>query len=181
MNGKVERKNRTLIELAVSILLYSGSTPSWWVGIMKIFNCVLNRITKSNKTTSPYEVHKNKTSNLSYLWTWGCLVYVRISDPKRRKLTSRAYECAFIGYAKNSKVYRFYDLENEVIIESNDLIFFEDRFSFKSRNSGGLNSQTTRSSSSSSLPLVRIQTQDKEVDPEPRRIKRARIIKDFGK
>ena len=33
--------------------------------------------------------------------------------------------------------------------------------------------------SSSSLPFIRIQTQDKKVDHEPRRRKRARTIKDF--
>ena len=73
----------------------------------------------------------------------GCLAYVRIPDPKRRKLASRVYEYVFIGYAENSKAYRFYDLENKVIIESNDVDFFEDRFSFKSKNRGGLNGQTS--------------------------------------
>ena len=52
------------------------------------------------------------------------------------KLASRAYECVFIGYAESSKAYRFYDLENKVIIKSNDVDFFEDRFPFKSRNRG---------------------------------------------
>ena len=56
-----------------------------------------------------------------------------------------------------------------------------DRFPFKSRNSGGLlNSQTSGGSSWNNLPSIRIQTQDKEVDLEPRRSKRARAIKDFG-
>ena len=74
-------------------------------------------IPKSNSKTSPYEVLKNKTSNLSYHRTWGCLAYVRIPGPKRRKLASRVYEWVFIGYAENSKAYRFYDLENKVNIE----------------------------------------------------------------
>ena len=65
--------------------------------------------------TSPHEVFKNKIPNLSYLKAWGCLAYVRIPGPKRRKLASRANECIFIGYAENSKGYRFYDLENKVI------------------------------------------------------------------
>ena len=114
MNGKAKRNNRILTELVVAILLESGAAPSWWGEIIKTVNYVLNRIPKSNNKISPYEVFKNKTSNLSYLRTWGCLVYVRITDPKRRKLASRAYECAFIGYAENSKAYRFYDLENKV-------------------------------------------------------------------
>ncbi|KAL4025369.1 hypothetical protein IC575_013758 [Cucumis melo] len=138
MNGKVERKNRTLTELVVAILLESGAAPSWWGEIIKTVNYVLNRIPKSNCKTSPYEVLKHKTSNLTYLRTWGCLAYVRIPNPKRRKLASRTYECVFIGYTENSKAYKFYDLENKLIIESNDVDFFEDRFPFKSRNSGDL-------------------------------------------
>ena len=62
---------------------------------------------------------------------------MRIPDPKISKLASRAYECVFIGYAINSKAYRFYDLKNHVVIESNDVDFFEDKFPFKLRNSGG--------------------------------------------
>lgn len=47
-----------------------------------------------------------------------------ISYPKKRKLVSEAYECVFIEYAVNSKAYRFYDLVNEVLIESNNTDFF---------------------------------------------------------
>ncbi|KAL0545202.1 hypothetical protein IC582_020351 [Cucumis melo] len=180
MNGKAERMNRTLTELVVAILLESGAAPSWCGKIIKIVNYVLNRISKSNNKTSPYKVLKHKTPKLSYLRTWDCLAYIKIPDPKRRKLASRAYECVFIGYAENSKAYRFYDLENKVVIESNDVDFFKDKILFKSRNSRGLNSQTSRGLSSSSLPSIRIQTQDKEVDPELRRSKRAITIKDFG-
>ena len=72
---------------------------------------LINKIPKTNNTISSYKVLKNETQNLSYLITLGCLTY-RISDPKRRKLDSQAYECIFIKYAENSKVYTFIDLEN---------------------------------------------------------------------
>ena len=110
MNGKAERKNRTLIEFVVAILLDLGAAPSCWGEIIKIVNNVLNRMPKPNNTNSLYEVLKNKTPNLSYFITWGCLAYVRIPDPKRRKLASSFYERVFIGYAENNKAYRFYDL-----------------------------------------------------------------------
>ena len=93
-------------------------------------------------------------------------------DPKRRKLASRAYECVFIGYAVNSKAYRFYDLKDKVIIESNDADFYEYKFPFKLKNSGG--------STSSNEPIIRINESNKELDIEPRRSKRPRIAKDFG-
>ena len=72
-----------------------------------------------------------------YFRTWGCLAYVRKLDLKRSKLASRAYECVFIGYVINCKVYRFYNLKDQVIIESNNVDFFEDKFPFKLRNGGG--------------------------------------------
>jgi len=46
-------------------------------------------------------------------------------EPKRVKLTSRAYECVFIGYAIIREAYRFYDLNAKVIIKSNDVDFYE--------------------------------------------------------
>ena len=137
MNGKAERKNRTYIELIVAVLLSSGAATYWWGEILLTVCYVLNRVPNSRTKIFPYELWKNKKPNVSYLRIWGCLAYVRIPDPKRSKLASRAYECVFIGYAINSKAYRFYDLKNHVIIESNDVDFFENKFLFKLRNSGG--------------------------------------------
>ena len=46
-------------------------------------------------------------------------------NPKRVELTSRAYECVFIGYVINDEAYRFYDLNVKVIIELKDVNFYE--------------------------------------------------------
>ena len=130
---------------------------------------MLNRVPNSKTNISPYEFWKNRKPNVSYFRTWGCLAYVRIPNPKRSKLASRAYECVFIGYATNSKVYRYYDLKNHVIIESNDVDFFENKFPFKSRNSGGSTSNTVPQS-----------IRPNEPDLEPRKSKRTKIAKEFG-
>ena len=91
----------------------------------------------------------------------------------RLKLASRAYECLFIDYAVNSKAYRFYNLKGQVIIKSNDVGFFKDKFPFKLRNSGG--SSGWLASNSQYRPSM---LDDDEL--EPRRSKRARTVKDFG-
>ena len=44
------------------------------------------------------------------------------------KLGIRATTYAFLGYANNSAVYRFFDLENKIIFESGDAIFHEKNF-----------------------------------------------------
>ena len=110
INSKSERKNRTLTELAVSILLNSGASSHWWGEILLTACYILNRIPKSKSKISPFEILRNYKLNVSYFRTWRCLAYVRIPDPKRIKLASRAYECVFIGYAVNSKAYRFYNI-----------------------------------------------------------------------
>jgi hypothetical protein len=72
----------------------------------------------------------------------------------------------------NSKAYRFYDLNAKVIIESIDADFYEEKFPFKSRNSGG--------TTSSHIPVIRGSDSNNEVEPELRRSKRVRVAKDYG-
>ena len=60
-----------------------------------------------------------------------------------------------------------------MIIESNDVDFYENKFPFKLRDSGG--------TSSSYLPAISSENlAQPELDIEPRRGKRARIAKDYG-
>ena len=63
--------------------------------------------------------------NLSYFWTWDCLNYIWILDPKKVELPSRAYECVFIGYVINIEAYMFYDINVKVIIELKYANFYE--------------------------------------------------------
>ena len=106
---------------------------------------------------------------------WGCLAYVRLTDPKIPKLCIRATTYAFLGYAINSAAYRFFDLENKIIFESGDAIFHEEKFHFKLKNSGGEENILSQPSSSTS----HLQNK-KKFEMEPRRSKRARVEKDFG-
>ena len=85
-----------------------------------------------------------------YLRVWGCLAYVRLTGPKVPKLGIRATICAFLGYAINSVAYRFFDLENKIIIESGDAIFHEEKFPFKLKNSGVEENTSSQPSSSTS-------------------------------
>ncbi|KAK2362991.1 myosin-16 [Trifolium repens] len=180
MNGKAERKNRTFTELVVASMLYVGAASHWWGEIILNVFYILNRVPKANIVVSPYEILKKRQLNLSYLRTWGCLTHVRIPDPKRVKLASRAYECVFIGYAANNKAYRFFDLNAKVIIESIDADFYEDKFPFKSTNSGGNESTNSGGTESCHIPVIRNSESNKDIETEIRRSKRVRVAKDYG-
>jgi hypothetical protein len=89
---------------------------------------VLNRILKSKNKISTYEVLTKRQLNLSYFLIWDCLTQVRILNPKKVKLTSRAYECVFIWYVIISDAYRFYDLNAKVIIKFKDIDFYVNNY-----------------------------------------------------
>ena len=175
MNGKAERKNRTLCELVVATLLNSGAASYWWGEILLTVCYVLNRVPNSKTYTSPIERWLNRKPNVSYFRVWGYLACVRIPYLKRSKLASRAYECVFIGYAIHSKAYTFYDIKNNVIVESLDADFFEDKFPFKSKNSRG----SSKNKIVNELNLSKRKEPDTNV-PELRRSVRPEVAKDFG-
>ena len=112
-------------------------------GLVKIQEEYLNsscrgqRVPHKKSHITPFEMWKGHKPNLGYLRVWGCLAYVRLTDPKMPKLGIRATTCPFLGYAINSAAYRFFDLENKIIFESGDAIFHEEKFPFKLKNSGG--------------------------------------------
>ncbi|GKG27710.1 hypothetical protein Tco_0406037 [Tanacetum coccineum] len=84
---------------------------------------------------TPYELLTIRKPNLNYLRVWGCRVVVRVPNLKLKTLGERDTEYIFVGYAEHSKAFRFYVIEpNEsisvnLIIESRDAIFDENRFS----------------------------------------------------
>ena len=111
-----------------------------------------------------------------YFRTCDCLAYVRIPNRKRVKVASRACECVFIGYALNSKSYRFYEQKAKVIIKSNDTDFYETKFPFISRDNGGANLNITPDHT----PVNR--DNDENIQPdviELQRSKRARTAKKY--
>ena len=174
-NGVAERKNRTLIELTNAMLIESGASLTLWGEAILTACHVLNRVPHKKIKITPYELWKGYKPNLGYFRVWGCLAFVRLTDPKRPKIGVRTTTCAFLGYAKNSTAYRFLDIQNNIIFESGDAIFHEEKFPFKSKNSGGEKNILSQPSSSTS----HLQTQE-NIELEPRRSKRARVEKDFG-
>ena len=57
---------------------------------------------------------------------WGCPTEVRVYNPHLKKLDPRTVSGFFIGYAENSKGYRFYCSTHALkIVEARNAIFFK--------------------------------------------------------
>ncbi|GJV91013.1 zinc finger, CCHC-type containing protein [Tanacetum coccineum] len=109
---------------------------------------------------------------------------VRLPDPKLETLGERGIECIFVGYAEYSKAFRFYVTEpNEsvainLIIESRDAIFNENRFSSVPRPSLRI---TNGPKDIGGLVIPEDVTEDVVQQPESelRKSKRNRTLKKF--
>ncbi|KAK8915961.1 hypothetical protein KSP39_PZI022303 [Platanthera zijinensis] len=127
-NDIAERKNRTLTEMLNSMLLTAGMPTAYWGEAVLTANNILNKVPHAKLDVTPYELWFKRPPTITRLKTWGCIAYVRVSDPRRSKLGPRTNTCVYLGCAEDSAADRFLDLSNNIIIESRDAVFFEDKF-----------------------------------------------------
>lgn len=61
---------------------------------------------------------------------FGCLAFASNTVPLKDKFDPRAFKCVFLGYVVGQKAFKLFDLENQKIFVSRDVIFYEDVFPF---------------------------------------------------
>jgi len=127
-NGLAERKNRTLVDMVNAMILNAKLSFNLWGEALLTACHVHNRIPSKVFKVSPYELWKGRKPNLEYLRVWGCLAFYRVLDPKRTKLGPRALKSIFVGYTENSEAYRLLNLDSNIIVESKDVEFIENKF-----------------------------------------------------
>lgn len=127
-NGLAERKNRTFTDMINSMLLNARLPNNLWGEALLTACHVHNRIPSMKTHVSPYEIWKDRKPNLMYLRVWGCIAFYRVHDPKSSKLGPRGIKSVFVGYAENSKAYRLLNLDSNVVVESRDVEFIENKF-----------------------------------------------------
>eukprot|EP00252_Welwitschia_mirabilis_P022462 TRINITY_DN607_c0_g1_i3.p1 TRINITY_DN607_c0_g1~~TRINITY_DN607_c0_g1_i3.p1 ORF type:complete len:1070 (-),score=207.18 TRINITY_DN607_c0_g1_i3:857-3973(-) len=125
-NGVAERKNRTLMNMARSMMLDASLGKRFWGEAIHTANYIQNRaITKNLKNSTPYEMWYGHKPNLSHLKIFGTKCFVKIVKPGQDKLDAQSVECTFVGYSPNSKAFRCYDHQKNKVIESIDVRFVE--------------------------------------------------------
>ena len=136
-NGVVERKNRTLIESATTLLADAHLPISFWAEAVSTANYVLNRsLIHKLKGKTPYELLKDKKPKVSYFKIFGCKCYVHNNDKKYlRKFEAKSAEGIFLGYSLTSKAYRVYNKSTLKIEESMHVSFDETNMIYEERNS----------------------------------------------
>ncbi|GJU12769.1 retrovirus-related pol polyprotein from transposon TNT 1-94 [Tanacetum coccineum] len=125
-NGVVERRNRTLVEAARTMLIFSKAPMFLWAEAVATACYTQNRSlihTRHDKT--PYELVHNKKPDLTFFWVFGALCYPINDSENLGKLQPRADIGIFIGYAPSRKGYRIYNKRTRQIMETIHVQFDE--------------------------------------------------------
>ncbi|GJR44024.1 retrovirus-related pol polyprotein from transposon TNT 1-94 [Tanacetum coccineum] len=125
-NGVVERRNRTLVEAARTMLIFSKAPLFLWAEAVATACYTQNRSlihTLHNKT--PYELVHDKKPDLSFLRIFGALCYPTNDSEDLGKLKAKADIGFFVGYAPNRKGYRIYNKRTRQIMETIHVTFDE--------------------------------------------------------
>ena len=122
-NGVVGRKNRTLVEVARTMLNQS-KLPIYFC--VEVFNtaCYTQNRTLINRDhdKTPYEIMANRKPTLKYFHVFGGQCFV-LKDEHLGKFEPKVDEDIFIGYSLESKDYMVYLLDHQKIIERMNVIF----------------------------------------------------------
>lgn len=125
-NGAVERKNRTLLEMARSLMKCGGLTNKFWAETVATTVQLINiSPTHALLHKTPYEAWQGIKPSMKHLKVFGCIVYVLILAQKHQKLDEKSERCLSIGYCTNSKAYKLYNHLTKKVIISRDVIFNE--------------------------------------------------------
>ena len=106
MNGALERKSRTLLNMVRSMMSFSKLLILLWGYALETSVLVLNVLPSKYVASTPYEIWKGKKPVFSYFIVCDCPAHVKKHDTD--KLESRTEFWRFVGYPKETLGYYFY-------------------------------------------------------------------------
>ncbi|GKA73886.1 putative ribonuclease H-like domain-containing protein [Tanacetum coccineum] len=125
-NGVAERKNRTLIEAARTMLVDSKLPTTFWAEAVNTACYVLNRVLviKPNSKT-PYELIHGRTPLIDFMKPFGCPVTILNTRDHLGKFDGKADEGFFVGYSVVSKAMRVFNKRTRIVEETLNIRFLE--------------------------------------------------------
>ncbi|GJQ98587.1 putative ribonuclease H-like domain-containing protein, partial [Tanacetum coccineum] len=127
-NGVAERRNRTLIEAARTMLADSKLPTTFWAEAVNTACYVQNRVIivkPHNKT--PYELFRGRTPALSFMRPFGCHVTILNTLDHLGKFDGKSDDGFFVGYSLTSKGFRVYNIRTRKVEENLHIRFLENK------------------------------------------------------
>lgn len=121
-NGVAERANRTLVEMARTMLLESKLPKSLWAEAVNTAAFLRNRCpTKSLGGQTPEELWSGRKPDIKFLRIFGSDAVALNKGPGISKLDAKGIEAVVVGYSTESKAYRLWKKGTKTIFKSRDV------------------------------------------------------------
>ncbi|GJZ22791.1 putative ribonuclease H-like domain-containing protein [Tanacetum coccineum] len=127
-NGVAERKNRTLIEAARTMLADSLLPTTFWAEAVSTTCYVQNRVlvTKPHNKT-PYELLHGRPPSISFMRPFGYPVTILNTLDPLGKFDEKVDEGFFVRYSINSKDFRVFNTRTRKVEENLHIKFLENK------------------------------------------------------
>nr|KYP32045.1 Retrovirus-related Pol polyprotein from transposon TNT 1-94 [Cajanus cajan] len=120
-NGTAERENRTILNMARSMLKTKKLPKMFWGEAVSTAVYILNRCpTRRLDEITPEEAWSGLKPNVSHLRIFGSICYKHVPDVNRRKLDDRGEKLILLGY-HSTGAYRVYNPLTQKMMLSRDL------------------------------------------------------------
>jgi hypothetical protein len=122
----VERKNRTLLDMARTMLDEYKTPDRFWVEAINTACYSINQLYLHQilKKTS-YELLTGKKPNVSYFRVFGSKCFILVKRSRKSKFSSKAIEGFLLGYDSNIRAYRVFNKSTGLVEVSYDIVFDE--------------------------------------------------------
>ncbi|GJZ23195.1 retrovirus-related pol polyprotein from transposon TNT 1-94 [Tanacetum coccineum] len=125
-NDVVERRNRTLVKAARTMLIFSKAPIFLWEEVMATACYTQNRsLIHTRHCKTPYELVHDKKPDLTFFRVFGALCYPTNDSEDLGKLQPIVDIGIFVGYAPSWKGYRIYNKRTRRIMETIHVQFDE--------------------------------------------------------
>lgn len=178
-NGVAERMNRTLVELARSMLYSMNMPTAFWAEAIHTAAYIRNRVPGrwnakdklieieqvdgateveqdryGDVCTCPYESWHKKKPSFSHLKVFGCVAYGHIDVSLRTKWDAKAIKCVMVGYCDGDRAWRLWNPKSKRFIGCRSVIFDEKTPFFKEETVSAASSHKTGKWKSQGSPFL---------------------------
>nr|GEU77685.1 hypothetical protein [Tanacetum cinerariifolium] len=125
-NGVVERRNRTLVEAARTMLSAAKVPLFFWAEAIAMACFTQNRsLVIPHHEKTPYHIINDRKQLVKFFYIFGSICYIVRDGENLDKMKEKGDECIFVGYSNQSRAYRVFNKRTRVIMESIHVKFDE--------------------------------------------------------
>nr|GFB34392.1 retrovirus-related Pol polyprotein from transposon TNT 1-94 [Tanacetum cinerariifolium] len=127
-NGVAERRNKTLIEAAKTMLADAKLPVTFWAEAVNTACYVQNRVlVNKSQNKTPYDLFNGRTPAIGFLKPFGCHIMILNTLDNLGKFDAKGDKGYFIRYSMSSKAFKVFNKRTKRVKENLHVDFLENK------------------------------------------------------